>query len=314
MATTTQQIQSGKQLLNGLDFLWLEITNSCNLNCGHCYTKSGPDVPLFGTMQEQDWVTLLEDASENGCQMVQFIGGEPTMHPSLPTLIAQADSIGYNLIEVFSNGTKLSEPVFQAYLDHKVHVAFSVYGPNAQIHDEVTRRPGSFERTVKTIRRVVDAGLSTRVGIIGMESNKSYIDETEAFVRSLGVAHVGSGYVRGIGRGENHVAVQDPLDELCGHCWDGKLVVTPNGDAFPCAMARAYPVGNVSDGLVQVLDDLRLRKFREQMKSEQTMRMECGPDPGPCRPDCIPRQGYDPGGAHWEYQKLPSSLPLVQLK
>src|SRR5208283_2388709 len=37
---------SRTSLLRGLDFLWLELTSRCNLQCVHCYAESGPSSAL----------------------------------------------------------------------------------------------------------------------------------------------------------------------------------------------------------------------------------------------------------------------------
>jgi MoaA/NifB/PqqE/SkfB family radical SAM enzyme len=41
---------SKTELMAGLHFLWLEITQKCNLSCVHCYADSTPHQPLFGAM------------------------------------------------------------------------------------------------------------------------------------------------------------------------------------------------------------------------------------------------------------------------
>src|SRR5262245_31492421 len=78
--------------LHGLTFLWLEVTAKCNLECIHCYADSGPQKNLLGKMNIEDWVTILRDSAELGCRQVQFIGGEPTLHPELPRMISFASA------------------------------------------------------------------------------------------------------------------------------------------------------------------------------------------------------------------------------
>ncbi|MGH3939241.1 MAG: radical SAM protein [Pseudonocardiaceae bacterium] len=70
-------------------FLWCELTSRCQLSCQHCYARSGPS-GTHGTMRSADWVRVLDQATELGVQMVQFIGGEPTLYPDLGLLIDQA--------------------------------------------------------------------------------------------------------------------------------------------------------------------------------------------------------------------------------
>ncbi|HEX2341721.1 MAG TPA: radical SAM protein, partial [Vicinamibacterales bacterium] len=69
--------------LEGLSFLWLEITQRCNLACVHCYADSSPHLPLTERMTFSDWCRVMDEARTMGCRRLQFIGGEPTIHPDL---------------------------------------------------------------------------------------------------------------------------------------------------------------------------------------------------------------------------------------
>lgn len=69
--------------MSDLSFLWLEITGKCQLQCSHCYAESGPG-GNDGVMTSRDWESVIDQAGRIGVEMVQFIGGEPTLHRSLP--------------------------------------------------------------------------------------------------------------------------------------------------------------------------------------------------------------------------------------
>ena len=99
------------------------------------------------------------------------------------------------------------------------------------------------------IRRVVDSGLEIRVGIVVMDTNCYRVEETESFLRSLGVKQVGTDRVRFIGRGNDLVGGRKPpqLSELCGACWKSSLCVSPNGQVSPCIMAKEWPVGSIHE-------------------------------------------------------------------
>lgn len=78
-----------------LDFLWLELTNGCNLACKHCYAESGPGADTDDVLGVEKWLELIDEARELGCRQVQFIGGEPTLCRDLPrlcTMLSTADS------------------------------------------------------------------------------------------------------------------------------------------------------------------------------------------------------------------------------
>ena len=91
--TAAEDIQD-PSATNCLRFLWLEITGKCNLLCTHCYADSGPEADLYGNMAFEDWTRAISEAAELGCRQIQFIGGEPTMHPRLDDMVDHANHRG----------------------------------------------------------------------------------------------------------------------------------------------------------------------------------------------------------------------------
>ena len=54
-------------------------------------------------------------------------------------------------VEVFTNGTLITEEWANYFSENKIKIALSVYSYNSQIHDEVTQRKGSHQLTTKAI-------------------------------------------------------------------------------------------------------------------------------------------------------------------
>ncbi|MGH3771230.1 MAG: radical SAM protein [Pseudonocardiaceae bacterium] len=71
--------------MQDLRFVWLELTGRCSLLCDHCYADSGPK-GADGAMLPKDWLRTIDEAARLGGQMVQFIGGELTLHHPLSHL------------------------------------------------------------------------------------------------------------------------------------------------------------------------------------------------------------------------------------
>jgi MoaA/NifB/PqqE/SkfB family radical SAM enzyme len=253
--------------LDGLDFLWLEITRRCNLTCTHCYASSGPDLPLTERMQFADWCRVIEEARSVGCRRLQFIGGEPTIHPDLEPLLEHATRIGFRRCEVFTNATLLRQDLIHTFKRLGVQVHFSFYTFDSAVHDRITGRQGSFERTVEGIRQLVDLRVRLAAGIIQLPQNAGHLKQTQKFLRRLGVDAIENDRVRGVGRGQRFVSrAAAPRGELCGECWNGKLCIDADGDAHPCVFSRAVSVGNVlDDGIGSIVAGARLRAFRHDM-------------------------------------------------
>jgi len=305
-ATTEAGLSERDSALRGLDFLWLELTGKCNLECVHCYADSGPSLPLSQSMRLADWKRVLAESYSVGCRKVQFIGGEPTIYPHIVELIQYARLLGYEFVEVFTNGTAFTEHVREAFRTFHVALAFSVYGDEAYIHDSVTRRAGSLAKTLGNIKWALSEGLAVRAAIVETSQNPFKSEATKTFLKELGVTEVRVDRIRGVGRGSTGKESAPSLGELCGSCWEGKLCVTATGDMFPCVFSRSWRVGTVDEGIKNVVEGNLLMDFRSTLRSrtesETTNSTEqCTPPPTPCgpnspcspdylrRPGCMPR-------------------------
>jgi MoaA/NifB/PqqE/SkfB family radical SAM enzyme len=187
--------------LDGLRFLWVELTNRCNLACAHCYAESGPRPSRKDVLTTADYKRLLEEAAALGCRAVQFIGGEPTLHRGLPELITWARALRYEHVQVYTNGTVLPDTLLSCFVDNWVNMAVLVYADDPDVHDAVTRRIGSHRRTISNLQRMVAAGLDVRIGLIAMDGNKGRVDNTVSFLRGLGIENVRVDVTRSFGRG-----------------------------------------------------------------------------------------------------------------
>lgn len=313
--SNNEPIFSAPRSIMGLDFLWLEITPKCNLNCIHCYADSSPFNPLKSKMKFNDWTDLMYEAYAQGCRQLQFIGGEPTIHPDLAALIAEAYKVGFEFIEVYTNGVSISDELFKTFVHYKVNIAFSVYSNKKDTHDLITQRKGSYDKTIRSIKVALNLGLNVRVGIISMAENNSDVSQTINHLHSMGVGNVKVDGIRGIGRGSNIDQHSNPIHELCGACWKGKLTVDSDGNVFPCVFSRFNLIGTFYEGISNLLHKKELLSFRGEVQRLDELRsnnvrakINCSPDEycGPdfhCNPDscnpcdpsaCSPRDSCRP--------------------
>jgi hypothetical protein len=67
----------------------IEITRRCDNRCAYCdQPKEEKDLPL------NEWTQLLDELAAEGVQAVALGGGEPTLHPRLPSLLHAVQSRG----------------------------------------------------------------------------------------------------------------------------------------------------------------------------------------------------------------------------
>lgn len=272
-------------------FLWCELTSRCQLSCRHCYAGSGPS-GTHGAMRSADWVRVLNQATELGVQMVQFIGGEPTLYPDLAHVVDHALRRGLT-VEVFSNLVHVTDELWQVFSRPGVSLATSYYSDDPAQHAAITGRP-SYVRTRANISEAIRRGIGLRVGLIDLGDGQ----RTEAAQRELvelGVASVGYDLLRQVGRGVRDQKAS--VEQLCGNCGNGVAAISPNGVVWPCVFSRWLPVGNVFEQeLAEILTGPDAEHIWNQLaqafaeRSARACRPSCGPtcEPSRCAPDCAP--------------------------
>lgn len=269
----------------GTSFLWLEITGRCQLACGHCYAESGPS-GTHGMMTASDWLRVLDEAAALGVGMVQFIGGEPTLHPDLVHLLRHAARLGLE-IEVFSNLVHVTPSHWEAFELSGARLACSYYSDSPAEHSAVTGRAGSHARTRANIAEAVRRSIPLRVGVVDTVDGQR-VQEAVADLAGLGVTDVGHDRLRQVGRGVREA--EPGVDQLCGNCANGVLAVSPSGEVWPCVFSRWLPVGNVRDtSLSEIVFGSQLGEVREHLDGRFATAGICVPEM--CDPQCGPRCG-----------------------
>ncbi len=267
-----------------LSFMWMEITGKCQLECIHCYADSRPQ-GTHGTMALADWQRVIGEAAELGVARIQFIGGEPTLHPGLAVLVRHALDTGVE-VEVFSNLVSVPGRLWSVFELPGVRLATSYYSPDAADHDTITSRT-SHDRTLSNMRQAVRRGIPLRVGVIGVRQGQR-TGRAVTELRSLGIDDVAVDIVRRVGRGGSGQGTR--MADLCGRCANGVLAVSPNGAAWPCVFSRWLTIGNV---LEMSLSDINRHASPERQKLAAFFTgreaARCAPDDGGCTPSpCKP--------------------------
>jgi uncharacterized radical SAM superfamily Fe-S cluster-containing enzyme len=91
----------------------VDVTNRCNLRCPICFAHAGAAGYLYEPTQDQirDMLANVLSNDPVAPPALQFSGGEPTVRDDLPELIEMASGMGFQHIEVDSNGIKMAESI-----------------------------------------------------------------------------------------------------------------------------------------------------------------------------------------------------------
>jgi len=236
-----------RTLLRGTGYhtLFVELTAQCNERCVHCYADAGPE-----RTEALPWSVVeavLEDAARLGYERVQLTGGDPLIAATLVRAVARARALGIPQIELYTNGLALTDALLAVLRPSAPHFAFSLYAASPDVHDAITRVPGSHARTLRAIRACLAEGLSVRVGATLLAHTLSEREPLRELLIATGVAPSQIGFVTSheVGRGSFVEGHNDAGQHAAGALGAGKAAVLADGSVVPCIFARSSVLGNV---------------------------------------------------------------------
>jgi len=251
---------------NKISFVWLELTQNCNLRCIHCYEGAVHDTPQKILSLER-WKEIIAELSELGCHNIQFIGGEPCCYPHLAELLTFAKKFKFDSIVLFTNATLLDKEIIEVIAKNNIMVKISIYGGTEKSHDKITQIKGSFAKLKNNIQKLLDYNIQVKPSIVLMRENQDKLLEIKEFIISMGLKYQPYDVIRPVYCGSqiahmptnrqtlNSVIQTKPAfiiskakfnRALTEHsCWFGEFAITDSGDVYPCEFVRNIVYGNV---------------------------------------------------------------------
>lgn len=139
-----------------------EITFRCNVDCLHC----GSDCTL-DTRQDElstgEALNVIGQLAELGTQRITISGGEPFTRKDWPILSHRIKQFGMELAYI-SNGVLITPKVIELLKEiQPTAVGVSLDGGCAEIHDYIRGYDGCFEKAIRAIDMLLDAGFYTSI-------------------------------------------------------------------------------------------------------------------------------------------------------
>jgi len=165
----------------------IALTYRCQNRCTFCYASSpdrGQEVPEMSTEQVQRVIDAIVDDAR--VPTVSFTGGEPTLRPDLPALIAYAKSrrLRTNLI---TNGIRCGARGYAGKLGtaglDSAQVSLEAADP--EIHDAVVGHPGAWRRTVQGIHNLKAAGIHVHTNTTINSLNRDHLLDLVDFLAEM---------------------------------------------------------------------------------------------------------------------------------
>jgi radical SAM protein with 4Fe4S-binding SPASM domain len=273
----------------------LDITYRCNEQCVHCYL----DHDDHGEMTTVEIKRLLREMAEAGVFILTLSGGEIFMRKDFFEILECARALTF-CVKLKTNAVLIREAQAARLRELGVQsVQISIYSHRPEVHDAITKIPGSLRRSINAIRFLKSQGLRVILANVLMSDNMQDHHGVRALAEELGADYTldptispmmdgdrsilklnaGESALRELFRDEAYVgnaeefcAPPPPVDEnsmaalpcSAGHT---ACYVSPYGEFYPCAQ---FPL---SCGNVRQQSFLDIWRNSPQLKEVRAIRL-----------------------------------------
>lgn len=270
---------SNKPLIFGCE---VELTSKCNERCIHCYI---PHENKINSIDPTVFYSLLDQLKEMNTLSLTLTGGEPMLHPLFKEFLREAKKRDF-AVAVLSNLTLLDDEIIEILSEAPISsVQTSLYSLIPEHHDAITKLPGSYEKTMNAILRLIQNNIPIQISCPTMSINKDdyadvldwaqkhnirantdysimakYNHDTSNLEHRLSCEECGK-IIKDLLNGDIHYQQailspdflermenleENPEENFCGAGFSSCCVVS-NGDIYPCAGWQSYICGNIKE-------------------------------------------------------------------
>ncbi len=290
------QEMSDRALRLGVPFsAQLDLTYRCNEKCVHCYL----DHDDHGEMTTVEIKHLLEEMAEAGVFILTLSGGEIFLRKDFFEILEHARALTF-CIKLKTNAVLIREAQAARLRDLGVEsIQVSIYSHRPEVHDAITKLPGSLRRSINAIRFLRAQGLKVVVANVLMTQNtqdyqgvRALAEEIDARYtldptitpmmdgdRSILDLNAGESTLRQLFRDESLVGdadafcapppapTEDSMDSLPCSAGHTACYVSPYGEFYPCVQ---FPL---SCGNVRQQRFIDIWRNSERLKEVRSIRL-----------------------------------------
>ena len=167
--------------------VFFHLLTQCNLHCGHCYINPEQHGKRAVSLETAGkWLKMLIRQSPKA--NLVLLGGEPTLHPDLASIVRAARQMKYASVTIDTNGYlfhNILERVTPAEVDF---FSFSLDGATAATNDAI-RGVGVFETCTAGLQKAKVKGFKTSLIYTVSSLNLDELADMPPLLDQLGVDH-----------------------------------------------------------------------------------------------------------------------------
>jgi len=272
----------------------LDLTYRCNERCVHCYL----DHDDHGEMSTAEIKDLLAQLADAGVFFLTLSGGEIFMRADFFEILEYARKLLF-CVKLKTNAVMIGEREAERIKALAVDsVQISVYSDKPEIHDAITKLPGSLKRSIAGARWLRAKGVKVVFANVLMRQNMQDYEGTQALAATVGAQYTLDPTITPMMDGDRSVLslniddaslrrvfrdsalvgdvegfcappsgpmpMEDALDTVPCSAGHTACYVSPYGDVYPCVQ---FPLPSGSVRRTKFLDIWRHSPQLEEVRS-----------------------------------------------
>jgi radical SAM protein with 4Fe4S-binding SPASM domain len=176
-----------------LPHITFEVTSICNLKCRYCYNvwkmPGQNEMEAFNSykLAGQTLKRLFKIAD---VEHVTFTGGEPFLAERFNELVLFT-RLKKKSVAIITNGNKAEKADYKQMLDLGVNLfEVPLHSPDATAHEFMTNTPGSWSKSLESIRALVELKAYVVSVIVITKANYKLVPQTLEFIKNQGVERI----------------------------------------------------------------------------------------------------------------------------
>ena len=136
----------------------IEVNSNCDMSCPLCFSEAAPGFSL--TLEEVEDILDHLVATEGNPEVVQFSGGEPSIHPQIISMMRAAQQRGISNVMLNTNGKRIAND--QRFLTELAEIRPNIYfqfdGFDSDTYRIIRGEPDILPKKMRALDRLAEIG------------------------------------------------------------------------------------------------------------------------------------------------------------
>lgn len=181
-------IEYNESLTSKTTVAMIQVTQTCNLSCPHCYVDARASGERELSLNEHQTISndvaALLATNPKVRYGVNLTGGEPFASPEIMSVVKAYRSAGLE-VGISTNALLIKESYIQDLLDMSVVLSISLDGCTCSTHEAI-RGPDTFDATIERIQNLVARGVKVGINFLLHSGNFHELEATISLAARLG--------------------------------------------------------------------------------------------------------------------------------